>query len=106
MQEEQHPFKVVPIGAVHTLPALHLRCTCLHEGLCLLGFSTAWRGCCARAEALLRLPECLTRVSQTPQYGQRMALDKLMAEVKHIWDTQAPQASFGQFYESLSPVTD
>src|SRR5690348_3368254 len=101
MHEQRYRFQVLPRGAVHTLPALHLRCTRLHHGLCLRGLSTAWMGRLTRAEALLSLTHGLTRLSQTAQHGPCIALHQLMDEVEHLRDTQTPQAGFGEFHARL-----
>src|SRR4029453_12576896 len=96
MHDQRHPLQVVPIGAVHALPARPLGFTRLHSGLCLLDVRTAWLGCLARAEGLLSLAQGLARLSQTTAYGERIALDQFMDEVKQIWYTQTLQARFGQ----------
>ena len=81
MHEQRHRFQVLPRGAVNGSPVLPLRCTRLHQGLCLLGLRTAWIGRLARAEALLSLTQGLTCLSPTTQNGQCIALDKRMDEV-------------------------
>src|SRR6185295_18607848 len=66
---------------------------------CLTRSTTKSAGMCPRLlEGLLRLP-------QRTANGQRIALHKVMDEVKQIRDTQARQARFGQLDQGLCPVT-
>src|SRR6266487_2248823 len=105
MHDQRHCLQVVPIGAVHALPARHLGFTRLHHGLRLLDVRTTWMGRLARAEVLLSLAQGLARLSQTTAYGERIALDQLLDEVKQIRYTQTLQACFGQLHQRLCPVT-
>src|SRR5256712_1610824 len=105
MHDQRHCLQVVPIGAVHALPARHLGFTRLHHGLRLLDVRTTWMGRLALAEMLLSLAQGLARLSQTTAYGERIALDQLMDEMKQIRYTQTLQARFGQLYQRLGPVT-
>src|SRR4029434_2873381 len=106
MHEQRHAFQVLPRGAGNGFPVLHLRGSHLHYRLGLRGVHTAGIAPLAQAEAFLRLAQGLTGVSQTPHNSPCITLDQVMDEVKHLRDTAASQASFGQRYERLGPVTD
>jgi hypothetical protein len=89
MHDQRHRGKVVPIRAVHFLPARHLGCTRFHQGMHLLGLGTAWRRRLALAKRFLSLAKGLSRLSETTANGPCIALDQLMDAVKQIRDTPA-----------------
>ncbi len=102
MHDQRQGQKMAPIRVANVFPALHLRFTRLHSGLCLLGLSAGRLTLCER---LLSVAQGLPRVSQTTKNGQGLAFDQLIDEVKQIWDTQAFQARFGKLDQRLCPVT-
>src|SRR5439155_22458700 len=77
----------------------------LAPGLCLVVGPATSMGALAIREMVLSLAQGLTRLSQMTAYGERIALDQLMDEVKQIRYTQTLQARFGQLHQRLGPVT-
>jgi hypothetical protein len=60
----------------------------------------------ASGESLLRLLEVLVRLAQVATNGQRVALDKLMNDMKEIRHAQTLQPFFGELDQGLGSVTD
>src|SRR5262245_20890466 len=96
---------MVAIGIANGLPALHLGLSDLYRGLCLPSLVTAWMGRLQCCQALPSLSQGLLGLPQTTEDGERIALGKLMAEVKQIRDAQAVQTSLSQFDQGLGPIT-